>query len=47
MSRHRLFDPDEVVERHNEEFDEGIAGLDELLAASRQALADLDKLVAA
>lgn len=47
MSKHRLFDPSEMVERITEEFDEEIAGLDALLAENRQALADLDKFVAA
>lgn len=47
MSKHRLWETDEVIERITEEFTDEIAGLDEVLAASRQALADLDRLVAA
>lgn len=47
MSKHRLWETDECVERFTEEFGEGLAELDEVLAASRQALADLDRLVAA
>lgn len=47
MSRHRLFDPSEMTERITEEFTDALAGLDELLAENRKALADLDKFVAA
>lgn len=47
MSRHRLWEADEVLERITSEFDEGIAELDELLTESEAALADFDRLVAA
>ena len=47
MSKHRLWETDEVIERITEEFSDEIAGLDLLLAENRKALADLDKFVAA
>lgn len=47
MSRHRLWEADEVLERITAEFDEGIADIDELLAESVAALADFDRLVSA
>lgn len=47
MSRHRLWEADEVLERITAEFDEGIADIDELLAQSEAALADFDRLVSA
>jgi len=47
MSKHRLWETDEVIERITEEFTDAIEELDALLGDSRQALADLDKFVAA
>lgn len=35
MSRHRLWEADEVLERITAEFDEGIADIDDLVAACR------------
>ena len=38
MSKHVLFDKDEVLERWNHEFTEGISDLDSLLIEAREAL---------
>lgn len=38
MSKHVLFDKDEVLERWNHEFTEGIDSLDSLLTEAREAL---------
>lgn len=47
MSKHSKWEADEVLERITAEFDDGLADLDELLAANRQALADFCRMIAA
>ena len=47
VSKHSKWEADEVLERITAEFDDGLADLDELLAANRQALADFCRMIAA
>jgi len=47
MARHIKWEADEVVERITTEFVNGIADIDELLAANRDALDDLARLISA